>query len=124
VLLIGRGSSDSAVKRDLSQIARLFEKKYPFANVDVCFLYGAKPSFEEALEKLGNNDYKQVFIIPYLLFTGILMNGIKKKIAQQSSDEQQIILCENLGYHNYIQDVLVERVNELLEKEKVVQAII
>ena len=41
VLLVGRGSSDQAVKRDLTEIAQLLAKKYPFKQVDVCFLYGA-----------------------------------------------------------------------------------
>ena len=49
------------------------------------------------------------------------MNGIEKKIVKQSTTGQQLILCENLGYHKYVQDVLVERVNELLEKEQISQ---
>ncbi|MBE1553952.1 sirohydrochlorin chelatase [Sporosarcina limicola] len=116
VLLVGRGSSDPAVKRDLTAIAQLFGEKYSFKKVDVCFLYGASPSFDEALLQQQQSATKQVFIIPYLLFTGILMNGIEKKIAQELSSDQQFVLCENLGYHKNIQDVLVERVKELLEK--------
>ena len=118
VLLVGRGSSDPAVKHDLTEIAQLLAKKYSFNKVDVCFLYGAEPSFDEALQQLQQTAHRQVFIIPYLLFSGILMNGIEKKIGQQSTANQQYILCENLGYHKYIQDVLVERVNELLEQKK------
>lgn len=79
VLLVGRGSSDPAVKRDLTKIAQLLKEKYAINQVDVCFLYGAKPSFDEALQKLKQTAKKQVFIIPYLLFTGILMNNIAKK---------------------------------------------
>ncbi|WP_203247748.1 sirohydrochlorin chelatase [Sporosarcina beigongshangi] len=123
VLLVGRGSSDQAVKRDLSEIAHLLAKKYPFTKVDVCFLYGTSPSFDEALEQLQQTTEQQVFIIPYLLFSGILMNGIERTIAQHSTNGQQIILCENLGYHKYVQDVLVERVNDLLAETAVLQAI-
>ncbi|WP_420909132.1 sirohydrochlorin chelatase, partial [Lysinibacillus fusiformis] len=36
VLLIGRGSSDSAVKRDLAKIAAKLRTKYPYAVVDTC----------------------------------------------------------------------------------------
>lgn len=123
VLLVGRGSSDQAVKRDLTEIAQLLAEKYPFKQVEVCFLYGTTPSFHEALEQLQQTTQRQIFVIPYLLFSGILMNGIAKKIEQFSSSDQQIILCENLGYHKYVQDVLVERVHELLATSTVLQAI-
>lgn len=114
VLLVGRGSSDVAVKRDLTTIAELLRNQYPFRQVDVCFLYGASPSFDEAIQQLQETSVAQVFIIPYLLFTGILMKGIEKKLKGLSSSQQQFILCESLGYHPYIQEVLVERVQELL----------
>ncbi|KXH81793.1 sirohydrochlorin chelatase [Sporosarcina sp. HYO08] len=114
VLLVGRGSSDPAVKHDLTKIAQLLKSEYSFKAVDVCFLYGAKPSFEEALLKLQQASNRQVFVIPYLLFTGILLNGIEKKIERQNLNGQRLILCESLGYHEQIQHVLVERVNELL----------
>ena len=118
VLLVGRGSSDPAVKRDLNAIAKLLGEKYPFHRVDVCFLYGADPTFDEAIQQLQKTSKQQVFIIPYLLFTGILMKGIAKKL-QSISTNQSFILCEGLGYHSYIQEVLIERVHELLEEKAV-----
>ena len=117
VLLVGRGSSDQAVKRDLTKIAQLLGDKYSIKQVDVCFLYGSKPSFDEALQQLQETKLKQIFIIPYLLFTGILMNDIERKITQQSLEDKRLVLCENLGYHKNIQKVLLEQVNELLENE-------
>lgn len=115
VLLIGRGSSDPAVKKDLTEIARQLKGKYSFSNVDVSFLYGAKPSFEDALLQLKKDEHQQVFIIPYLLFTGILMKNIEENVAQQFPNDERIILCNSLGYHRAVEEVLVERVNELLE---------
>lgn len=123
VLLIGRGSSDQAVKRDLTRIAQLLSEKYSIQQVDVCFLYGSKPSFDEALWKLQQTNIQQTYIIPYLLFSGILMNDIERKIIEESTNKQMYILCENLGYHKNIQTVLLERVNELLEKSLIKQPI-
>jgi len=123
VLLVGRGSSDPAVKQDLTKIAQLLKEKYVLNQVDVCFLYGAKPSFDEALLKLKQGANGQVFIIPYLLFTGILMNDIEKKIAVQSAYNQELILCEHLGYHKNIREVLVEQVKVLIENAKMKQEI-
>lgn len=116
VLLVGRGSSDPAVKRDLSKIGRLFAEKYSFQNVDVCFLYGVGPSFDGILQQLQQQvAHQQVFIIPYLLFSGILMKNIETKIDQYAPSGRQLVLCESLGYNKNIQDVLIERVKELLE---------
>lgn len=116
VLLVGRGSSDPAVKRDLGKIGHLLAEKYSFQHVDVCFLYGAGPSFDEVLHQLQQQvSHQQVFIIPYILFSGVLMKNIEKKIEQYASIGQQFVLCESLGYNKNIQDVLIARVNELLE---------
>lgn len=112
VLLIGRGSSDPAVEHDLNEVASLLGEKYSFRQVETCFLYGAGKSFNAALEDVRKHT-EQVFIIPYLLFTGILLKGIEKQIAIFAK-EHQLILCKSLGYDHHVQDVLIERVNELV----------
>ena len=43
------------------------------------------------------------------------MKNIEKKIDQYAPIGRQLVLCESLGYNKNIQDVLIERVNELLE---------
>lgn len=116
VLLIGRGSSDPAVKKDLKKIAMQLKHLHPFKRVEVCFMYGASPNLAEGLDIAIKSKHKQVFIIPYLLFTGILKSRVSKRIDQlQKQTDQQLILCESLGYHPNLVDVLVERANELQE---------
>src|SRR5699024_257211 len=112
VLLVGRGSRDQAVKQDLCKIAQQLEKTYRFKKVNISFLYGLKPRFEDMIVQLQEKNHEQVFIIPYLLFSGILMKDIKKKLKQLSSDK--FVLCECLGNHDNLQEVLHERVMELL----------
>ncbi|WP_155589944.1 sirohydrochlorin chelatase [Lysinibacillus cavernae] len=111
VLLIGRGSSDPAVKRDLSRIAMRLRTKYHYKAVDTCFLYGMGPTFEDWLQQ-DNGKQQQVFIVPYLLFTGILRKSIKKRL--QEFDSKNMLLCESLGYDDNVKKVLVERIHELL----------
>ncbi|SOC03463.1 sirohydrochlorin ferrochelatase [Ureibacillus xyleni] len=113
ILLIGRGSSDIQVQNDLQSIAKLLKQKFQYSNVDTCFLYGNGPSFEEALQQINNRN-KKVFIIPYILFTGLLKIGVQKKIAKLGFSEDQVVLCECLGYDNNVREVLVERVKEAL----------
>lgn len=118
VLLIGRGSSDPDVKRDLTKVADTLNELHEFKRVDTCYMYGATPKFEEGLQLAKSSGHKQVFIIPYLLFSGILMTEIKDRI-QQVSGAQEILLCDSLGYHPNLVDVLVERATELLDEQLV-----
>ncbi|QSB10738.1 sirohydrochlorin chelatase [Lysinibacillus fusiformis] len=111
VLLIGRGSSDPAVKRDLAKIAKRLRAKYHYKAVDTCFLYGMGPTFEDWLQQ-DKGKQQQVFIVPYLLFTGILRQSIAKRL--QGFDSQNIMLCESLGYDANVKTVLVERIDKLL----------
>lgn len=118
VLIIGRGSSDPNIKIALHEIASQLQKKHPFKSVDTCFMYGAKPSFTEGLTIQKEKGHKQVFVIPYLLFTGILMNEITEEVNALHTEKQQFILCDSLSYHPNILTVLKERANELLPAYK------
>lgn len=112
VLLIGRGSSDPSVKRDLAKIAARLRTKYNYYSVETCFLYGMGPTFEDWLQQ-AKVEQQQVFIVPYLLFTGILRQSITKQL--QGFDSKNIMLCESLGYDDNVKKVLVERIDELLQ---------
>ncbi|MGE7929354.1 sirohydrochlorin chelatase [Lysinibacillus xylanilyticus] len=114
VLVIGRGSSDPAVKRDLDKIATRLRDKYAYEAVDTCFLYGVGPTFEEWLQQ--ENKDNQVFIVPYLLFTGILRQNITKRL--QDYENKNVILCESLGYDDNVRKVLVERIYQLIKFTK------
>jgi sirohydrochlorin ferrochelatase len=118
-LLVGRGSTDPDVKRDLERIASNFQKHYGIPRIQVCFLTGSEPSFEDMLSSSGFAQDKTV-VIPYLLFSGLLINGMKltiKRYLQHS--QQQVHLCDTLGYHPILKDVLLARINETLHKKEV-----
>jgi sirohydrochlorin ferrochelatase len=114
VLLVGRGSSDPDVKRDLRNIADLLEDRLPNIRVEDCYLTAASPSFTDALEKAKHAQANQVFIIPYLLFTGLLMQSMQTKIEEINQEGgQNFVLCRYLGYHSKIEQALEERIQEL-----------
>lgn len=114
VLLVGRGSSDPDVKEDLGKIAFLMEERVQKVKVWDCYLTAAKPSFEEALILANTSSYRQVVVIPYLLFTGILMKSMEKTIGEWKTDNKNIELLSYLGYHPKIAEILIERIEELL----------
>ncbi|GGE71157.1 sirohydrochlorin chelatase [Priestia taiwanensis] len=107
VLLVGRGSSDADVKHDLEEIAWMLEKYGMYTRVDTCYLAAATPRFEEKLAELVSTE-KHVIVVPYLLFTGLLMNGMEREVRQY----ENVTLCQYLGYHPALQQILIDRAEE------------
>lgn len=114
VLLVGRGSSDPEPRKGLSAVAERLEDKYGFPRVDTCYLAATRPTFDEGLHQALNSQHRRVFIVPYLLFTGRLMNEMEAAIQSIDPEGNRLILCRNLGYHPYLEEVLCERVGELM----------
>lgn len=119
LLLIGRGSSDPDVELAMVQISEKLKTRYGFFDVRACFLYGSGPSFEQTLVELKQTNIQQLFMVPYLLFSGLLSVGIEKQVKASGFDEQKIILCNSLGYNDKVRGVLIERVHEALKEETV-----
>lgn len=116
ILLVGRGSSDPDVKRDLHEIANRLSVRLNGVRVKDCYLTAAEPSFEVALENSRFSSVDSVFIIPYILFTGILMKGMRKELFCISSmTQQKYVLCNYLGYHPKMEAILQERITVLKE---------
>ena len=114
-LLVGRGSSDPDTLSDFDQITNRILEKMPFQNVSVCYLAAANPTFDEGIKQAQKGTNSQVFVIPYLLFTGILMKEMENKIGRLEKGGPDFYLCHYLGYHDLLKDVLKERVAEAFE---------
>ncbi|MBA2876462.1 sirohydrochlorin chelatase [Thermaerobacillus caldiproteolyticus] len=114
ILLVGRGSSDPDTRRDIATIAQLLQEKTNVPRVDVCFLAAIRPSLQDGLREASRSSYKNIFVVPYLLFTGVLMKTIETKLRSLSSSNKQWILCNYLGYHPLLEEIVKEKVNRLL----------
>lgn len=117
ILLIGRGSSDPATIDDFADIKRIFQEKTTLQNVSVGYLAACGPFFEEELERLLEQQPKNLYILPYLLFTGILMKTIERTL-QKTKTTTAIHLCPALGYDPAIHAILNERANEAAERKR------
>ncbi len=118
VLLVGRGSSDPDIKSTFTEVARLFRNRSQYRDVKPCFLAAAVPGFTELLYETLDQEGDSIIIIPYLLFTGVLIREMKTMIDTISS-EKDIILCNCLGFHPYLKEVLIDKVNETLQQKDV-----
>lgn len=113
VLVVGRGSSDLDVKRDLSRIAIKLQEKLQHP-VETCFLTGCKPYFKELIEELDHSEVERIFIVPYFLFTGLLINGIRKTVEEyEQKNNCEYVLCDYLGKSSVVVNAFNERINEI-----------
>lgn len=118
ILLVGRGGKSSEIIRSVEEIAAKLAVKTGVTHIDVCYLAASAPSFDEGLQASIDSGSKQIFVVPYLWFTGLLVKSMQKKINGLSSDDQEIILCGYLGNHPSMVDALAERVHEALQSEQ------
>nr|WP_106780729.1 sirohydrochlorin chelatase [Lysinibacillus timonensis] len=116
ILMIGRGSSDLDVKRDLSIIAQRLEGKLNHP-VDICFLTGCEPYFHDVIANINTSIVERVLIVPYFLFTGILLNGINRTVNEFSEKLNcRFYICDYLGHSPHVLQALNDRINELIVK--------
>ncbi|KMY53975.1 sirohydrochlorin ferrochelatase [Bacillus sp. FJAT-27231] len=111
VLIVGRGSSDPQTKEDFAAIRDLFRNKTKLLDVNIGYLAAAAPSFKEELVRIHQQMPVQLWVLPYLLFTGILSKTMEKEIRSLDSQES-IILTKCLGYHSSIRNIMKERIRE------------
>lgn len=116
VLIVGRGSTDRSIRDDFQQIISLLEKKINVAKINVCYLAAQNPTFEEGLQREIVHGAKNVFIVPYLLFTGLLMLHIEKRVQDIKSPGQSFIVCNQIGSSKQISTFFVKRVYETLNE--------
>ncbi|QRK06622.1 NAD(P)H-dependent oxidoreductase subunit E [Archangium violaceum] len=81
VVMLGRGSSDPDANGDFYKLTRLYAERKGFAQVQPAFAGIAKPSLEEALEWVARARPERILVMPYLLFTGILLQKMHAQVA-------------------------------------------
>ncbi|WP_168188731.1 sirohydrochlorin chelatase [Thermoflavimicrobium daqui] len=115
VLIVGRGSSDLDANSELYKIARMFWEKSAVQWVEVAYYGVTYPSFEEGIERCITLGAKEVIILPYLLFTGVIMRRMKEKLEIQKKKVPSISLqmCHYLGADDLLVDVFSNRLNQM-----------
>ncbi|EZH64800.1 hypothetical protein DH09_19990 [Bacillaceae bacterium JMAK1] len=108
VLLVGRGSSDGYQPSDVAKIARLIYERVDCRYVETCFLAATTPTVEEGLEKVERLRSEHTVVLPYLLFTGVLMNELEQKL-QRRKGGTTYTLCAFLGADHELAPVIVSR---------------
>lgn len=86
VILVGRGSSDPDANSDVAKIARIFLEQEGVALVDICYTGVTYPDLPTVMRRLARLGVGRVVVLPYFLFTGVLVRRIEGWVRQMQAE--------------------------------------
>ncbi len=111
LLFVGRGSSDPDANGDVYKLARILWEGSGYLTVETCFIGITHPRLEEGFRRARLYQPKRIIVVPYFLFTGLLVKKIFDITAQQQEQYPDIsITClPEMGIHPTLLSVIRER---------------
>lgn len=119
VVTVSRGSTDPDANADLHKVARLLWDSRGTAAVEPAFVSLAPPSVPEALERCRRLGHRRVAVVPYFLFTGVLVERIHAQAAAWAAEhpEVEVRVGPYLGPDPRIARLVLERYHEATRGE-------
>ncbi|WP_068728993.1 sirohydrochlorin chelatase [Paenibacillus sp. DMB5] len=116
VLMMGRGGSDPDANSDFYKLSRLLWERTAYKSVESCFIAIAGPSLDEGLERCLALGARKIIVLPYLLFTGVLMQQFTERVTAFAAahPEIRVELGSSIGSHPLMSEMLKERIEETL----------
>jgi cobalt/nickel transport system ATP-binding protein len=114
ILLVSRGSTDPDANSDLYKVSRLLMERSDIPDlIQPAFVSLAEPNVTTGLKRLSSLGAKQIVVVPYFLFTGILLKRIYEQCDEWSKSTKTEVFCTNeLGSHRSILEIIQERFHE------------
>lgn len=119
LLIVGRGSSDADANSDLFKISRLFWEKLQVKWVETAFIGVTAPLMDDGIERCLLLGAKKVIILPYFLFTGVLIQRMDQMVQgyRETYPDKQFQMAPYFGFHPLLQKILIGRAQEALQDE-------
>jgi sirohydrochlorin cobaltochelatase len=114
VVLVSRGSSDPDANADLYKVARLLWDSRGLAMVEPAFVSLAEPGVPAALERCRLLGATRIVVVPYFLFTGVLVDRIEDQVAAWAAAHPEVDARPgpHLGADPRIAGLVLERYRE------------
>jgi sirohydrochlorin ferrochelatase len=90
VVVVSRGSSDPDANADLCKVARLLWDSRGLGLVEPAFVSLAPPSVPETLERCRRLGAERIAVVPYFLFTGVLVDRIAAQAADWAASHPEV----------------------------------
>jgi sirohydrochlorin ferrochelatase len=113
-VLVSRGSSDPDANADLYKVGRLLWDGRGIDLVEPAFVSLASPSVPDALERCRRLGATRIVVIPYFLFTGVLVDRIREQTAAWALAHPAIAVSDGdeLGPDARLARLVLERYRE------------
>ncbi len=117
VVLVSRGSSDPDANADLYKVARLLQDSRGLAMVEPAFVSLAPPAVPAALERARRLGARRVAVVPYFLFTGLLVERIGDQARGWATahPDVEVLHGAELGPDPRIARLVLERYREAVD---------
>ncbi|NET54406.1 MAG: sirohydrochlorin chelatase, partial [Merismopedia sp. SIO2A8] len=111
LLFVGRGSSDPDANGDVYKMARILWEGSGYKTVETCFIGITHPRLEEGFRRARLYQPRRIIVVPYFLFTGVLVKKIFAITAQQQEQYPEITIncLPEMGIQPQLLSILRER---------------
>lgn len=116
VILVGRGCSDVDANSDLAKIARILLEQTKVGLVETCYAGVTVPDLPSVFHRVARLGYQRVVVLPYFLFTGVLMRRIEEwtRAMEMEFPNWSIHLGRYFGDHPRLVELILTREQEAL----------
>lgn len=114
ILLIERGSSDPDANAQMYLLARMLWEGRQCGWVEPSFIGITRPSLAEGLARCRALGAERIVVLPYFLFTGVLVRRISQVVAEHAADLPgiELLVAEHLGAHPRLLDLAARWIAE------------
>lgn len=121
VLLVGHGSRDPLAAEEFEKLPLKLQEKMASA-IHTAYIT-TPPFYTEKVPELMDSTPHTIYLLPYLLFTGgfaVKMDERTKEFSRLSF-QQEVVVCEPIGFDDRLQALLVKKVEEAGSLERMNQ---
>lgn len=111
LLIVGRGSSDASIHKAFAAITKGIRERLGTEKASVCYLAAANPRFEETLETVSQQATGKVIVIPYLLFSGLLLSEVIRNVKARQRRGENIHFTGPLTEHRAIENLFIKQID-------------
>ncbi|MBW3041675.1 sirohydrochlorin chelatase [Prochlorococcus marinus] len=119
LVVAGRGSSDPDANSNVCKITRMLVEGFGFGWGETVFSGVTFPLVEPGLRHALKLGFKRVVLLPYFLFSGVLVSRVRDHSMKVSNDnpDVQFLNASYLSDQDFVIDTFMERFQEVLKGE-------